>query len=159
MIDQITFTVHGRPQQRGSKRPFLIRGGGGVSPRIAVTDDNKHSAAWMDSVRGAAIASLPASHRPIDTPIRLTIDFYFSRPKSHYRTGKNAHLLRDGTSDVHAQKPDLDKLTRAIGDALTGIVYRDDSLICQIIARKHWTCGMDRAEIAVETAIDHPPAI
>lgn len=65
--------------------------------------------------------------------VHVTAVFYFPRPKSHYRTGKNAHLLRDDAPSYKAGHPDLDKLQRAIGDSLTGIVVRDDK---QIVA---WT--------------------
>lgn len=66
---------------------------------------------------------------PFLAPVRVDVDFIFPRPKSHYRTGKNAHILREDAPNYHTSTPDLDKLQRAIGDALTGSVVRDDKQI------------------------------
>jgi hypothetical protein len=38
----------------------------------------------------------------------------------------------------HVVKPDLDKLVRAVGDALTGILYRDDAQIVSLNASKRF---------------------
>ena len=35
-----------------------------------------------------------APKEPFQNPLYVKIDFYFSRPKSHYRTGKNSHELK-----------------------------------------------------------------
>ena len=58
--------------------------------------------------------------------------FTFVRPKSHYRTGRNAHLLRDDAPTRPATIPDLSKLARSTEDALKDAgVIRDDSLIVE----------------------------
>lgn len=75
-------------------------------------------------------------------PVLVTATFTFPRPKSHYRTGKNAHLLRDDAPHYKTGHPDLDKLQRAIGDSLTGIVVRDDK---QIVA---WNTVKSYADLA-----------
>lgn len=64
-------------------------------------------------------------------PLTVHATFTFPRPKAHYRTGKNASLLRDDAPEYHTSAPDLDKLQRALGDAMTGVVYRDDKQIAQ----------------------------
>jgi len=58
--------------------------------------------------------------------------FQFVRPKSHY-TAKGA--LRDA-APRHVGKPDIDKLCRAVLDALTGIAYADDSQVVALDASK-----------------------
>jgi len=69
----------------------------------------------------------------------VDVSFVYARPKGHYRTGRNAAMLRDSAPLFKASAPDLDKLQRALGDALTqaGIV-RDDALIVEWSARKLW---------------------
>jgi Holliday junction resolvase RusA-like endonuclease len=62
-------------------------------------------------------------------PLVGSMDFAVSRPKTHYRTGRFAHLLRDDSPPEPDVKPDLSKLLRAAEDAMTGIVWADD---CQI---------------------------
>jgi crossover junction endodeoxyribonuclease RusA len=69
-------------------------------------------------------------------PVSVRVTFAFPRPKSHFRTGKNAHLLRDDHPFYKQGKPDTDKLQRAIGDSLTGVVMRDDSQIVHWNVRK-----------------------
>lgn len=44
--------------------------------------------------------------------------------------------LRDRLAPPMVQAPDLDKLVRAVGDALTGITYTDDRQITHITASK-----------------------
>lgn len=38
----------------------------------------------------------------------------------------------------HTSKPDLDNLTKALKDALNGVIYVDDSQICFLDAKKHY---------------------
>jgi len=66
-------------------------------------------------------------------PVRLSAIFHMPRPKGHYRTGKHASQLRPSAPEHPATKPDLLKLTRAIEDAMTGIVWRDDA---QVVVEK-----------------------
>ena len=41
-------------------------------------------------------------------------------------------------SDHHTTAPDLDKLTRAVLDALTGVLYLDDKQVIELHARKQY---------------------
>ena len=152
----ITFTIYGRPQQRGSKQAVLIpkRGGGWVEkngrPIVAAKDDNPNSKAWMSQVCDAAREAFQGEL--IRGPVRLTVRFYFTRPKNHFRTGSKAHLLRDDAPTWHAQTPDLDKLTRCLADSLTGVVLADDKQIAAYGERmgKFWTTDAERAEVTIE---------
>lgn len=123
---RVEFDIPGIPQQQGSKRHV----GNGIS-----VEDNKNLKPW----RMDAIASARAAHQgaPLDGALAVTVDFIYPRPKSHYRTGKNAHLLRDDAPDFKISAPDTDKLERALGDALTqsGII-RDDARIAVWHAQK-----------------------
>jgi crossover junction endodeoxyribonuclease RusA len=62
---------------------------------------------------------------PIDEPLELSVIFYLPRPKT-------------ATRDFPAVMPDLDKLIRAVGDSLSGLVYVDDSRIVSISAQKRY---------------------
>ena len=58
-------------------------------------------------------------------------------PPLPYR--RNAGVLKDSAPGGKATAPDLDKLCRALGDALTQSgVLRDDALIVEWVARKQW---------------------
>lgn len=115
----IGFKVAGIPIPQGSKNPW----GGEANPKTRP---------WRGHVSQVAAEAMQFQHRNVILgPVKVTILFAFPRPKSHFRTGKNAHLLREDAPYYKQGKPDLDKLQRAIGDALTGVVIRDDSQIVQ----------------------------
>lgn len=127
-----TITVHGLPAPQGSKRALRNPHSG----RIALVESSKRVATWREDVRQAALAAFP--DMPIATgPITIEIDFYLPRPKSHFRSGANAHLLRDKAPTRPIAKPDLDKLVRSTCDALTSAgVWADDSRVVTIQAAK-----------------------
>jgi Holliday junction resolvase RusA-like endonuclease len=62
--------------------------------------------------------------------------FHVLRLKGHYRTGKYAGILRDDAPNYVAVKPDLTKLERSTEDALTGIIFRDDSQVASKDTKK-----------------------
>lgn len=76
----------------------------------------------------------------IEGPIRLDLYFVIDRPKSHYRTGKNAHLLKDSAPEKwHLQKPDSDNFTKAVMDAINGLdIWNDDNQVCILTVQKVW---------------------
>ena len=153
----IHFTVYGKPQQRGSKSPHVVRGAGGVMvmkngrPVIATKDSNPKSGPWMAAVRFEAAKVY--DERPLLLgPVQLSVVFHFARPKSHYGSGRNAGRLKPSAPRHHAQMPDLSKLARTIEDALTGVVYKDDAQISSYgTMRKDWTESSERATITVES--------
>lgn len=49
-------------------------------------------------------------------------------------------------------RPDADKLLRAVGDALTGVVYRDDAQLTTVVVRKRWA---KTEGVLVELYFDH----
>lgn len=153
----LTFTVLGRPQQRGSKQAVLIpkRGGGWVTkngrPIVAAKDDNPRSKDWMQEVRSAAHAA--HGGRPlIVEPVELTIRFFFARPQSHFGSGKNAAILKPSAPRIHAQSPDLAKLIRCLEDALTGVVWRDDKQVSRYGegTGRYWATSNEMAEVTIK---------
>jgi Holliday junction resolvase RusA-like endonuclease len=132
----IAFTVYGIPVPQGSK----TRWG---------TEDNPHTRAWRATVAEQA-AQLGAE--PLLGPVSVTVSFVFPRPKAHYRTGKFADQLRPAAPMWHTSVPDLDKLQRAIGDALAGVLIRNDSQICAWHVEKTYG-AMPRADVTVESLL------
>jgi hypothetical protein len=120
----MTFTVPGVAAPQGSKRAFRTKSG-----RIALVESSAKLKPYRSSV---ALAAVAAGTKVCDGPIRMVVTFTFERPKSHYVASGS---LRSTAPDYPA-KPDLDKLCRAVGDALTGVVYHDDSQIVEWSARK-----------------------
>jgi len=113
----VTFSVPGPAAPQGSKRAFRTRSG-----RIALVESSNKVKPFRAAV---AVAAVAAGAKPIDGAVAMRVAFIFMRPASHFtRSG----ALRAGAPS-HPGKPDLDKLARAVGDALTGVCYRDDSQI------------------------------
>jgi Holliday junction resolvase RusA-like endonuclease len=69
-------------------------------------------------------------------PVHVRMTFNLPRPAGHYGSGKNAGKVRASAPREHVTKPDLDKLARCVLDALTGVVYADDSQVVGINASK-----------------------
>lgn len=150
---EISFTVIGRPQQRGSKKVGFIpsRSGGVLTkngrPIVVARDANENSKAWMDSVK---LAAYQVYHGPLlSGPIELRVAFYFKRPQGHFGSGRNVSLLKPSAPFYHAQSPDLDKLVRCLGDALTGVVWIDDRQVCKTYSERNWTVETERAEVVI----------
>lgn len=131
------FRVMGIPQQQGSKTgfglPVIIYPGTklpiAVRSKVVMKDANETKLKpWRAEVKRVAEEAWGDAPLLLG-PVRVIVKFVFARPKSHYRTGKNAHILRDDAPVFKISTPDGDKLARAIGDALTGVVYHDDSQV------------------------------
>lgn len=137
--------IPGIPQPQGSK---VANGFGGVR------DANKKLRPWRNEAM-TAIWRETQRRPPIAEPVVLHAEFYFSRPRSHYGTGRNEGVLRPSAPTFHTQKPDLDKLVRAVGDALTeGGAIRDDCIIANIDTGKYWTIGPPHSLLIVKLASD-----
>ena len=119
-----TIRVFGHPAPQGSKRHV----GNGV-----LIESSARVKPWRQDVRAAALEA--DTH--FDGPVSLTVGFLLRRPASHFRTGRNAHLLRDTAPTYPGKKPDIDKLLRSTLDGLgeSGI-WRDDAQVVEVVARK-----------------------
>ena len=131
MTDKITFTVPGVPIPQGSANWVVSKTTGKVIPIVS-----KKLKPWRREI--AWIAKDAMGGQFFVGGVSMTLVFTFERPKCHYRTGKFSHLLRDDAPDRHLQKPDGDKLERAVLDALTGVAYSDDSEVDVVGKQKRW---------------------
>jgi len=120
------FDVHGLPIAQGSKR---------VIGKAVIESNQAKLKPWRQDVAGAAVAAMNGSS-PYSGPVSVKVMFFLPRPKSHYGTGRNSEHLKSAAPVAPAVKPDVDKLTRAVLDALTGIVFHDDSQVVDLYAHK-----------------------
>jgi hypothetical protein len=147
MMEPITLTVLGDP--KGQPRPKAFSRGG-----HARVYDPGTAEGWKSQIAVAA-KEIGAVGLMLDTPLKVDITCYFRRPKSHYRTGKNAHLLRNNAPKWNSSKPDRDNLDKAICDALTHLgVWRDDAQVVDGHApRKLFSDGAPRTVITISEAL------
>jgi Holliday junction resolvase RusA-like endonuclease len=126
----IVFRVRGIPRPGGSKRAFYRPG----MKHAVITEDCKRSKDWRQDVKAAALAAW--SGPPLTTPLRMDVRFIVPRPQSHYRTGRRAAEIRESAPYYCTKRPDATKLMRSTEDALTGILWRDDSQVVYQTAQK-----------------------
>lgn len=118
----IEFFVPGIPAPQGSKRHV----GHG-----RMVESSKDLPAWRTAVAWTA-RNAAARELAIVGPVAVNISFRFPMPAS--RPAK----IRALESHPRSVKPDLDKLVRAIFDALTEAgVIEDDARVWHLTAQKH----------------------
>lgn len=117
----IEFIVPGIPATAGSKTGFYNKKLG----RVMTVNANKKQKPWMAVV--SAYARQAYSGNLLTGAIRMTLAFAILRPKYHYRT--NGELNPKKARKCPIVKPDGGKMQRAVEDALTGIIWRDDSQV------------------------------
>lgn len=125
----IEFTVHGTAAPAGSKRGFLNPRTG----RVMITDDSTRSRPWKAQVTDAAVQAM-SGRDLLAGALSVTLSFTVARPKTH----RGARGLRPSAPRFPTVRPDVDKLSRAVLDALTGVVYRDDAQIVRKLATKSY---------------------
>jgi Holliday junction resolvase RusA-like endonuclease len=130
---EVELVVIGEPAPQGSK----TRWG---------TEDNPRTAPWRATISAAAHHAMNGQP-PYMGPCALEIEFYFPRPKAHFGSGRNAETLKPAAPTFVTRAPDVDKLVRAVGDALKGYVVRDDAQFAIVRAEKVY--GTPRARILV----------
>jgi Holliday junction resolvase RusA-like endonuclease len=150
MSDQIRFFVVGTPATAGSKNVSIVRRkdvhgnwipatheDGRIKLRV-LDDSGERGQTWRADVREEAMKvmeGLPV----MEGPLYVELHFRFPRNKGHYSTAKyNFGQLKAGAPIWHFVRPDIDKVSRAVLDALKGIVWSDDNQVSQKFATKRW---------------------
>jgi Holliday junction resolvase RusA-like endonuclease len=117
----ISFFIKGHPMPAGSKKYV---GHSKAGKAIIVDMSGKKGVDWRKVCQLTAKEHYQGE--PIDGPLIVNMSFFLLRPKRNY-TSKG--LLTKSAPKYHLTTPDKTKLCRATEDALTGILWRDDSLI------------------------------
>jgi Holliday junction resolvase RusA-like endonuclease len=157
----LRFVVLGTPETKGSTRSFVPMKwareavqreratGKAVPPRAITTNDNPKAKAWQQLIAThASLALRDANLQPfMDGAIVLDVWFYFARPQK-FLTKKYA-----GIDVPHITVPDADKALRVVKDALSDVVYRNDSMVIDAYVHKRYCAAgeMPRAEITIRS--------
>jgi crossover junction endodeoxyribonuclease RusA len=147
----LAFTVYGCAESKGNHKAY--QGKGMHFPII--TESNRKVASWQQLVAEAASHAL--QQRPLEQRallwatqgVRVSIAFYLPRPKKYHKRGVFV---------PHCTRPDCDRLTRAVLDALTHVVIHDDKQVTELLAGKYYTevDGPARVDVRVEPAPGQP---
>jgi len=143
MSEPITFVIFGDPQAQKRHRHYQMKKAGGAGVQVRTYDPGA-----ADKGDFLSIIQQNRPNVPWDGPLRVDINFFFARPKAHYRTGANSHLLRDNAPKWHISKPDRDNLDKFVLDAMKGIFFRDDSQVCSGSPKKMYD-AVPRTEVRI----------
>lgn len=131
--DAIVLDVYGEPRPKGSKSAIVVGGHAHVIESKSA-NGRRMQKTWIEAVRSRA-QDWRLDHVDVplfDVPLVLTIEFWLPRPKSAPKRRVFPTV-----------KPDLDKMTRLVGDVLKGVIYTDDAVIVEMHLFKHY--AVDRA--------------
>ena len=138
---EFSFTIFGVPQPQGSMRAFIPKSW----HRPILTSDNSKLKPWRQELAQTALVTMRecgAQKAKCGVPVSIALTFYFEKPKSQRKSALHK-----------TTKPDLDKLLRAVLDALTGIAYEDDAQVCECRVAKAFGSPA-RLEVNVSTLFE-----
>lgn len=131
-MNNITFTVFGIPQPKQSARFYAVKKGN----KAFVKSYQKESV--IQNERNFAFDvknQLPDGFKPFAGAVRVDVLFVFPPLKSFSKSKINA--LKENEIIYKTTKPDLqDNLMKGVIDAIEGIVFLNDSQICEVYSKK-----------------------
>lgn len=145
----VRFAVRGTPLSKGSMSGFPISRGEctecrpkkpcgrrncfrGILVGVSVTDQGGPELdVWQQEIHYAALSARNAARqRLVESPgaVAVTLIFVMPRPASHWTA---LGTLSSGAKErpFPTTKPDLDKMTRVVKDAMTGALVQDDAQV------------------------------
>ena len=136
---RVRFFVPGVPAPQGSKRHV----GRGI-----MVESSKAVGPWRERVALAAHDVMIAGQMPVFSgAVEVLLDFVMPRPKSAPK----------GRYVPAAKRPDLDKLCRSCLDALTSVVFSDDSQVVRIVASKELAAADGSTPTGVTVIVTERP--
>lgn len=133
MSTVLKFFAEGHPGPGGSKTGYVptykngdpVRGPGGRIIVNIVEAGGKRTKEWRKVVAWAGKLAMKGEALLIG-PIKCQFKFIMPRPKADFNSKGQ---LKDSAARHHLSAPDALKLARSTEDALTKIVWQDDSLV------------------------------
>ena len=123
----ISITIPGKPI--GKARPRFFKRGNFVGTYSA--QKTEEGQCMLEICK-----ALGENFKPLTGPLKLEIDFFMPRPKSHFGTGRNVDKLKESAPTYPTTKPDISNCIKFYEDCLNGLAWVDDKQICEIHARR-----------------------
>lgn len=140
--------ILGNPKPQARHRTYTKGKGGRPLPFPMQVDPSA-----KDKKNLREVVQQQAPEKPLDCPLLVECYFYFPYLKGHYGTGRNAGTLKGSAPMWHTVRPDTDNLIKMILDALSGVFWRDDTVVCNLEARKYYS-EKPRTEIYIKVLND-----
>jgi len=138
----ITLTIPGVPVAKG--RPKISARGG-----FARAYTPAKTRRYEDLIKCEA-ADIMADRKPLDEPVSMVVTAYVAMPKSMSK--KKRQEAQDGILKP-VTRPDADNYAKAALDGCNAIIFRDDSLVTDLIVRKRYS-ERPRLDITIEAGGD-----
>lgn len=132
----VNFVVFGSAKPKGNKSAFPIRRRDGRMG-VAVREGKPGSPfeEWRRRVE-SVVQEVASRTERLEGPVVAKMEFLLPRPAS----APKSRIWPD-------VRPDVGKLARAVEDAMTGALYRDDSQIVELNVRKLYAENAPRVEV------------
>lgn len=106
---------------------------------------------WRDTVKRGLNRH---AGKNIDGAFAVKLSFFLPRPRSHFRSGKFSHLLKESAPEYHTKAPDCDNLAKLVLDVMTKIAYfKDDSQVALLYVTKAYASDLDDEGVKIESAV------
>lgn len=142
----VTFYVSGAPVPQGSVVAHAARRKDGSHYGVVHYAVGTKLHAWRRAISVAARAEW--GDELTFHPVRLEMMFHMARPLKHF-IGLERTLRRQYADAVPDGTPDVDKLARAVMDALTDVVYGDDSQVTTLHAQKRYSDALPGLTVTI----------
>jgi Holliday junction resolvase RusA-like endonuclease len=139
----LSITIPGAPVAKG--RPKVTAQG--RFPRVYTPAKTRR---YEDMIRIEAYNAM-GGREPLDEAVAVVVTAYIQPPKSLSKK-RRSDALEGVTKPV--TRPDLDNYAKAALDGCNAIIFRDDSLVTDLIVRKRYSLT-PRLVITVETEAEY----
>lgn len=141
----ICFEVLGEPAPKGSMRAMNRKSDGRAMLVPGGTSVNQRKLrVWTQAIRSRVVEMLGEARDPLFVEQSLSVELLFRLPRP----------ASVKTPRPMAQKDDVDKLARAVLDALTGVLYDDDGRIAVLRVEKQWSDPLKRGVVISVEQLD-----
>ena len=126
-MSTLAIFIPGNPAPQGSKSFMGTFRGKSGRMHAKMVESSKKAPAWRMDVRVALMDDENQPKAYFDGPVHIELEFVMPRPLSAPKR----------STPPAVKKPDLDKLQRAVFDAISSAgVWRDDSQVVSVVASK-----------------------
>lgn len=127
----------GTPITQGSKNSYAVRrknaaGGWEYTGQTRVVEQSQAKLRPWRSLMKAEAVEVMDGRPPLSGPLAAYLTVTLRRPDAHFGTGRNAGKVKLSAPRYPHKRPDGPKYERAVHDALSGTVWKDDA---QVV---HW---------------------
>ena len=103
---------------------------------------------YKKEVRKQILAQLPKDFKLYRNTLSVGVDYMLKTVTALRK--KELEFIKNGGIFYRGQRPDIDNLTKALFDCLTGIVWNDDAQVADYHAKKYYSKEDGKIIISIE---------